>query len=63
MKKQMTCTPDCYRSEVVSLALKADVGHPHPMADKPFKAGKGIVHMVFVSHFLGDGSGGFDDVR
>jgi hypothetical protein len=41
----------------------ADVGHPHFVADKPFEAGKGILHMVFVSHFLGDGRRGFDDVR
>ena len=33
------------------------------VADKPFEAGKGIVHMVFLSHFLGDGRRGFDDVR
>ncbi len=33
-----------------------DVGHPHFVTDKPFEAGKGIAHMVFVSHFLKDGS-------
>lgn len=41
----------------------ADVGHPHVLADEPFEAGKGIAHMVFVSHFLGDDRQGFDDVR
>jgi hypothetical protein len=41
----------------------AYVRHPHLVTDKQVEAGKGIAHMVFVSHFLGDGRLGFDDVR
>jgi hypothetical protein len=59
----VTCTPDWYRLEVGSFALMAYMRQAHFVADKPFEAGKGVVHMVFISHFLRDGSGGFDDVR
>lgn len=60
--RRMRRSKGCH-SEVRSFALMADMRHPHFVADKPFEAGKGIAHMVFVSHFLGDGRRGFDQVR
>jgi hypothetical protein len=59
-----TASADVGRRHKLARRIGQQIGSARQMVEgNPFEAGKDTAHMVFVSHFLGDGSRGFDDVR